>query len=90
MSTTLENEAIGTVENGATQTDWMGDLGGGLGSDPAAGRGWCFAAAGRPGSRYRQVDGRAGAGVGPAAEVRAAACADVVCGLIAKQGVVGV
>jgi len=24
MSTTLENEAIATVENEATQTDWMG------------------------------------------------------------------
>jgi DNA-binding GntR family transcriptional regulator len=31
LSTTLENEAIATVENEATQTDWMGDLCGGLG-----------------------------------------------------------
>lgn len=30
LSTTLENEAIVTVENEATQTDWMGDLYGGL------------------------------------------------------------
>lgn len=37
MSTTLENEAIATLENEATQTDWMGDLSGRLGSDPAAG-----------------------------------------------------
>jgi hypothetical protein len=36
LSTTLENEAIATVENEATQTDWMGDLGGGLGVDQAA------------------------------------------------------
>ncbi|WP_344257499.1 hypothetical protein, partial [Terrabacter carboxydivorans] len=43
VSTTLENEAIATVENEATQTDWMGDLSGGLGSDPAAGRRWCAA-----------------------------------------------
>jgi hypothetical protein len=28
------NEAISTVENEATRTDWMGDLGGGLGFDP--------------------------------------------------------
>jgi hypothetical protein len=47
VSTTLENEAIATVENGATQTDWMGDLCGGLGFDPAAGGGRCFAASGR-------------------------------------------
>ena len=46
MSTTLENEAIATVENEATQTDWMGDLGGGLGVGPAAGGGWCSAASG--------------------------------------------
>ncbi|MBB2988534.1 hypothetical protein FHW14_003731, partial [Terracoccus luteus] len=32
VSTTLENEAIATVENEATQTDWMGDLSGRLGS----------------------------------------------------------
>ncbi len=49
-STTLENEAIVTGENEAAQTDWMGDLGGGLGLDSAAGRGWCSAAAGRTGS----------------------------------------
>jgi len=36
LSTTLENEAIATVENEATQTDWMGDLCRGLGFDPAA------------------------------------------------------
>jgi len=33
VSTAFENEAIATVENEATQTDWMGDLGGGLGVD---------------------------------------------------------
>jgi len=33
MSTAFENEAIATVENEATQTDWMGDFGGGLGVD---------------------------------------------------------
>jgi hypothetical protein len=27
---TLENEAIATVENKATQTDWVGDLSGGF------------------------------------------------------------
>jgi hypothetical protein len=47
LSTTLENEAIATFENEATQTDWVGDLGGELGIDPAAGRGRCSAAAGR-------------------------------------------
>ncbi|MGO4360967.1 hypothetical protein, partial [Terrabacter sp. RAF57] len=50
LSTTLENEAIATVENEATQTDWLGDLSGGLGSDPAAGRGRCSAAPGSEGS----------------------------------------
>jgi hypothetical protein len=29
VSTTLENEAVATVENEATHTDWMGDLCGG-------------------------------------------------------------
>ena len=53
LSTTVENEAIATVENEATQTDWMGDLSGGLGFDPAAGCGRCSAAAGRAGSGYR-------------------------------------
>ena len=53
LSTTVENEAIATVENEATQTDWMGDLSGGLGFDPAAGCGRCSAAAGRSGSGYR-------------------------------------
>ena len=72
MSTTLENEAIATVENEATQTDWMGDLCGGLGSNPAAGGGRCSAASGRSRLGYRAGDGGAGAGVGPAAEVRAA------------------
>src|SRR5262245_64417 len=72
LSTTLENEAIATVENEATQTDWMGDLSGGLGSDPAAGGGRCAAAAGGTGPGDRQVDGRAGVGLGPATEVRAA------------------
>src|SRR5947208_1514258 len=78
VSTTLENEAIATVENEATQTDRMGDLSGGLGFDPAARCGRCSAAAGRTGSRYWQVDGRAGVGLGPATEVRACAGADLV------------
>lgn len=78
VSTTLENEAIATVENGATQTDWMGDLCGGLGFDSAAGRGRCSAASGRAGSGCRQVDGQAGVGLRRAAEVRPAAGADVV------------
>jgi hypothetical protein len=38
MSVPLENEAIVPLENEATQTDWLGDLSGGLGADPAAGR----------------------------------------------------
>jgi hypothetical protein len=46
VSTTFENEAIATVEFEATRTEWMGDLSGGLGVDPAAGRGGCSAAAG--------------------------------------------
>ena len=46
LSTTLENEAIATVENEATPTDWLGDLGGGLGTDPEAGGRRCPAAAG--------------------------------------------
>jgi hypothetical protein len=37
LSATLENEAIATVENEATQEDWMGDFCGGLGFDPALG-----------------------------------------------------
>lgn len=37
LSTTVENEAIATGENEATQTDWVGDLGGRLGIDSAAG-----------------------------------------------------
>ena len=63
MSATLENEAIATVENEATQTDWMGDLCGGLGSDSATGCGRCSAAPGRAGLGHRQVDCRAGVGV---------------------------
>jgi hypothetical protein len=78
LSTTLENEAKATVENEATQTDWMGDLSGGLGFDPAAGCGRCSAATGRTGSGNRQVDGRAGIDFGPAAEVRATTGADIV------------
>jgi hypothetical protein len=38
VSAPLENEAIAPGENEATQTDWLGDLSGGLGADPAAGR----------------------------------------------------
>src|SRR3954453_5539225 len=78
MSATLENEAIATVENEATQTDWMGDLGGGLGVDQAACRGRCSAAAGREAVGDRAGDGRWGGGLGSAAEVRAAAGSDVV------------
>ncbi len=63
VSATLENEAIATVENEATQTDWMGDLCGGLGSDSATGCGRCSAAPGRAGLGHRQVDCRAGVGV---------------------------
>ena len=47
LSTTLENEAIATLENEATQTDWVGDLSGGLGVDPSAGGGRGAAASGR-------------------------------------------
>src|SRR5215217_6162231 len=78
LSATLENEAIATVENEATHTDWMGDLGGGLGVDQAACRGRSFAAAGRAAVGDRAGDGRSGGGVGPAAEVRASGCADGV------------
>ena len=78
LSTTLENEAIATVENEATQADWMGDLCGGLGSDPAAGGGRCSAASDRTGPGHRQVDGGAGVGLRPAAEVRACGGADIV------------
>lgn len=78
VSTTFENEAIATLENEATQTDWMGDLSGRLGSDPAAGCGRCSAASGRAGSGGRSVDGGAGAGVGRATEVRAGDGADGV------------
>ena len=78
LSTTLENEAIATVEIEATQTDWVGDLCGGLGSDSAAGCGRCAAAAGRAGSGGWAVDGVAGAGLGSATEVRAAGGGDVV------------
>src|SRR5215217_7781926 len=51
VSTTLENEAVGTLENEATQTDWLGDLSGGLGVGPPVGGGWGSAASGRAGSR---------------------------------------
>ena len=53
LSTTLEHEAIATVENETTQTDWMGDLSGGLGVGTAAGRGRHSAASGRAGSNVR-------------------------------------
>jgi hypothetical protein len=39
VSTTLENQAMATPENEATQTDWMGDLSGRLGFESTAGRG---------------------------------------------------
>ena len=57
VSATLENEAIATGENEATQTDWMGDLSGGLGVGQAAGRGRGAASAGGAGSGDRPVDG---------------------------------
>lgn len=41
MSTTLESGAIATAENEATPTDCVGDLHGGWGFDPAAGRRRC-------------------------------------------------
>ena len=66
-----------TVEDEATQTDWMGDLYGGLGFDPAAGRGRCSPAPGRAGLGHRTVDGRTRAGLGRSAEVRAAVGGDV-------------
>jgi transcriptional regulator with XRE-family HTH domain len=69
VSAPVENEAIVPLENEATQTDWLGDLSGGLGADPAAGRGRGAAAAGRTSARYRQVNGGAGGRVGGAAEV---------------------
>ncbi|MBX9719636.1 MAG: transposase [Microbacteriaceae bacterium] len=47
LSATVENEAIATGENEATQTDWVDDLGGRLGIDQAAGRGRSSAATGR-------------------------------------------
>src|SRR5829696_2043982 len=78
LSTTLENEAVGTLENEATQTDWLGDLSRGLGVGPPVGGGWGSAASGRAGSRDRQVDGRAGAGFGSAAQIRTGTGADVV------------
>ena len=48
------------VENEATQRDWMGDLSGGLGFDPAVRCGRCSAAAGRTGwvSVGRRSSGR--------------------------------
>jgi hypothetical protein len=67
--TTLESEAVATLENSATQTDWMGDLGGGLGVDPAAGGGRGSAAAGREGSGHCAGDGGCGGAVGPSAAV---------------------
>ena len=69
VSAPLENEAIAPLENEATQTDWLGDLCGGLGADPAAGGGRGAAAAGRASAGYRQVNGGAGGRVGGAAEV---------------------
>jgi len=69
MSTTLENEAIATLENEATQTDWMGDHFGRLGVDQEACRGRGSAAAGREGFGCWEVDGREGGRVGESAEV---------------------
>jgi hypothetical protein len=67
LSAPLENEAIAPLENEATQTDWLGDLSGRLGADPAAGRGRGSAAAGGTAAGYWQVNGRAGGRVGRAA-----------------------
>src|SRR3954451_22088290 len=78
MSTTLGSEAISTVENEATQTDWMGDLSGGLGSDPAAGRGRCAAASGRAGPRCGAVGVEPGVALGASPEDRAPAGRDGV------------
>ncbi len=72
------NEAIETVENEATQTDWVGDLGGGLGSDSAASRGWFSAASGRSRPGCGPVDGGASSGLRSTAEVRAGSGADGV------------
>jgi len=58
LSATVENEAIATGENEATQTDWVGDLGGRLGVDQAAGRGRSSEAAGREAAGDRAVDSR--------------------------------
>jgi hypothetical protein len=69
LSATLEGEAVATLENEAIQTDWLGDLSGGLGVNPAAGRGRGSAAAGGSRSWHRAVDGRAGGRLGRAAEV---------------------
>jgi hypothetical protein len=48
VSATVEIEAIATGENEATQTDWVGDLGGRLGIDSAgvsaAGVSWSLSA----------------------------------------------
>jgi hypothetical protein len=78
LSATLESEAIATVENEAAQTDWVGDLGGGLGVDPAACCGWCSVGAGRSAVGDWVCDGGPRGGVGSAAEVRASVEGDVV------------
>jgi pimeloyl-ACP methyl ester carboxylesterase len=57
VSATLESEAIATLECEATQTDWMGDLSGGLGVDPPACGGRGSAASGRAGLGDRSIDG---------------------------------
>jgi len=57
LSAPVENSAIVQVENETTQTDWLGDLCGGLGADQAAGCGWGSAAAGRTAAGYWQVNG---------------------------------
>jgi hypothetical protein len=69
VSTTFENEAIATLENEATQTDWMGDHFGRLGVDQEACRGRSSAAAGREGFGCREVDGRESGRVDESAEV---------------------
>ena len=69
LSATVEDEAIATGENEATQTDWVGDLGGRLGVDQAACRGRSSAPAGRAATGDRSIDGRESVGIGRAAQV---------------------
>ena len=69
LSTTFENGAVATLENEATQTDWMGDYFGRLGVDQEACRGRGAAAAGCERFGCGEVDGREGGHVHEPAEV---------------------